>query len=94
MTVRSSDRIVVGVDGSAVSDAALRWGAREAALHDVGLSILYVVDPRVPAWGLGLATAATPAEYVQLQRDDALRILERALQTVVETVGRGRHRQR
>ncbi|WP_237568014.1 universal stress protein [Mycolicibacterium lacusdiani] len=87
MTVRSSDRIVVGVDGSAVSDAALRWGAREAALHDVGLSILYVVDPGVPAWGLGLATAAIPAEYVQLQRDDALRILERALQTVVDTVG-------
>jgi nucleotide-binding universal stress UspA family protein len=87
MTVRSSDRIVVGVDGSAVSDAALRWGAREAALHEVGLSILYVVDPGVPAWGLGLAAAALPAEYVQLQRDDALGILERALQTVVDTVG-------
>jgi len=38
--------IVVGVDGSAASLAALRWAAAEAAAHGAPLVALHVHDPR------------------------------------------------
>jgi nucleotide-binding universal stress UspA family protein len=48
-----TQRIVVGVDGSAASDAALRWACDEAALRGTGVVALHVVSipyelPRVP----------------------------------------------
>ena len=32
--------IVVGVDGSSASTAAVQWAARDAALHNVSLTIV------------------------------------------------------
>ncbi|HEY8215512.1 MAG TPA: universal stress protein [Acidimicrobiia bacterium] len=48
-----SQQIVVGVDGSPASDAALRWACDEAALRGAGVVVLHVVSipyelPRVP----------------------------------------------
>jgi nucleotide-binding universal stress UspA family protein len=37
-------RIVVGVDGSAASQAALRWAAGEAGLRRAGLLVIHVWD--------------------------------------------------
>ena len=39
------DRVVVGVDGSAASDEALRWAADEADRHDVGLVVVHAWSP-------------------------------------------------
>ncbi|HEV2637078.1 MAG TPA: universal stress protein [Actinocrinis sp.] len=39
--------IVVGVDGTAASIAALRWAAAEASAHDAPLTVVHVQDPRV-----------------------------------------------
>lgn len=51
--VRTLDggRIVVGVDGSAASAAAVRWAAEEARLRDatVHLVCAYHYDPRMRA---------------------------------------------
>jgi nucleotide-binding universal stress UspA family protein len=45
---RDMGRIVVGVDGSAHADRALRWAIREAELHGAELELVYayVIHPR------------------------------------------------
>jgi len=42
--------IVVGVDGSAASDAAVSWAAHDAALRGVSLTLVHVENPRAPTW--------------------------------------------
>ncbi len=44
-----SGRILVGVDGSPGSVAAVRWAASEAQLRGMGVHVLYVRDRRAPA---------------------------------------------
>jgi nucleotide-binding universal stress UspA family protein len=38
-------RIVVGVDGSAASDAAVRWAAKESAMRELPITLIHVVAP-------------------------------------------------
>ena len=49
-------RIVVGVDGSQSSRAALRWAASEARLRSAALDVVYCwhhpLETFVPAWGV------------------------------------------
>jgi nucleotide-binding universal stress UspA family protein len=73
-----SDRIVVGVDGSATSDSAIRWGAQEAAMRKVNLTLLYVLLPGLPVWGLGYSMAPLPLEYGEMQEEEGRRVLELA----------------
>ncbi len=42
--------IVVGVDGSAAALGAVRWAARDAALRNVPLTLVHVVDADLPEW--------------------------------------------
>jgi nucleotide-binding universal stress UspA family protein len=51
MTTRTSPtgRILVGVDGSPASVAAVRWAAREAQLRGMRVHVVHVRDRRVPA---------------------------------------------
>jgi nucleotide-binding universal stress UspA family protein len=42
--------ILVGVDGSAAALDAVRWAARNAALRDVPLVLVHVVDAALPEW--------------------------------------------
>ena len=84
-----SDRIVVGVDGSAPSDAALRWAAREAAMRKVALTVLHVLPPGLPGWGMGYAMAPLPPDYGEMQEEQGQRVLEAALRVVDETIAPG-----
>jgi len=85
MSDHQSDRIVVGVDGSAPSDAAVRWAAREAAMRNVGIALLYVMPPGLSVWGLGYSMAPLPLDYGELQQEEGQRVLE-AARRVVEAV--------
>ncbi|MCP9270942.1 universal stress protein [Mycolicibacterium arenosum] len=77
MSDHPSDRIVVGVDGSAASDAAVRWAARDAALRNVELTLLHVVQlPAVS--GVGYAIAPLPREFIEQQRDEGQRVIDAA----------------
>jgi nucleotide-binding universal stress UspA family protein len=60
MTTRTSPtrRILVGIDGSPASVAAVRWAASEAQLRGMRIHVVYVRDQRVPA----------PAHYAPLPR--------------------------
>ena len=66
-------RIVVGLDGSEVSETALRMGADLARRLDVPLHLVRVVDLAVVHWGANEAAA----EYAELS-DETVREKERA----------------
>ena len=69
--------ILVGVDRSASSMAAVDWATRDAAMRNVPLTLMHVVAPVVPAvapW----PEIPIPQDYFERQDDKARRILEDA----------------
>ena len=65
--------IVVGIDGSAESDAALRWACEEAVLRRVDLRVVHVVS--IP-WYLPDPTIVRPESVPERK---GAQVLERAL---------------
>lgn len=65
--------LVVGVDGSPSSMAAVEWAARDAEMRNVPLSVIHVVAPIV----VGIP-AAIPPDYSQMQEEAARTIIEQA----------------
>jgi nucleotide-binding universal stress UspA family protein len=76
--------VLVGVDGSAASTAAVAWATRNAAMHHLSLTLVHVVTPVVP-------TAAPWPElpvgndFFRWQDEDAVRVLGHARETVAES---------
>ncbi|OBI40274.1 universal stress protein [Mycobacterium kyorinense] len=50
--------IVVGVDGSAESRAAVRWAAREASMRHEAVTLVHVVQAVIVSWPIGAQQAA------------------------------------
>lgn len=75
--------ILVGVDGSVASDAAVRFVTRDAVLREAPLTLLHVVSP-VPDW----ATASGQAEIAAAWEENARDVVEQARKTAVATVGK------
>jgi nucleotide-binding universal stress UspA family protein len=75
MSEHRSNRMIVAVDGSAASDAAVRWATAEAAMRNAPLTLLHAMAPGVPVWGLGYAMAPLPLDYGELQEEDGKRVL-------------------
>ncbi|HWT47652.1 MAG TPA: universal stress protein [Mycobacterium sp.] len=76
--------ILVGVDRSASSTAAVNWAARDAALRNVPLTLMHVIAPGLPAvapW----PEIPIPQDYFERQDDKARRILEDARKTVADS---------
>lgn len=74
--------IVVGVDGSASSLAAVEWAARDAEMRNVDLTVVHVIAPILtvaPGW------SGTPptADYTEMLEGQAAAILEQAHQRAV-----------
>jgi nucleotide-binding universal stress UspA family protein len=65
--------VVVGVDGSAASDAAVRWAAAEAAMRALPMKLIHVVAP-----ALGDSTMAPNGTVTQSQQDQARQIIEQS----------------
>jgi nucleotide-binding universal stress UspA family protein len=42
--------VIVGIDGSPSSDAAVRWAAHDAAIRGLPLTLVYVENPAAPTW--------------------------------------------
>ncbi len=76
--------IVVGVDGSPPSNAAVAWAARDAALRNIPLSVVCVNAPTAPT-ASALMTVPVPADYPRWQRGQAEQTLEDA-RTIVADV--------
>ncbi|MGO4615491.1 universal stress protein [Nocardia sp. 2YAB30] len=64
--MRRDGPIVVGVDGSAGSAAAVAWGAQTAALHNASLHLVHVIDPTAD-YGPGITEPLTSTDYARLE---------------------------
>ncbi|MGB8391069.1 universal stress protein [Mycobacterium sp.] len=73
--------IVVGIDGSPASTAAIEWAARDAALHQVSLTVVHAVAPIPSASGLW-GEVPMPAGYEQWRDSEAKRVVDDALEVV------------
>ncbi|MDQ1626901.1 MAG: hypothetical protein QOI54_645 [Actinomycetota bacterium] len=78
-------RIVVGVDGSEASRAALRWAAEEASLRDAELQALLVWEPPLP-WIYGPVGAAQIAYVGMAPLIDPAQVERRARETLAQAV--------
>ncbi len=66
--------ILVAVDGSAESDAAVRWAARASEIHRVPITLIHVVMPVVVTWPV----RSLRAEFDAWQEDNARQTIEQA----------------
>ncbi|GAA5069380.1 universal stress protein [Nocardia callitridis] len=64
--MRNHGSILVGVDGSAGSIAALGWAARAAAVHRAPLRLVHMVDPTAD-YGPGATEPLTSTDYTRLE---------------------------
>jgi nucleotide-binding universal stress UspA family protein len=73
--------IVVGVDGSAASNAAVCWAAHDAVTRKIPLTLVHVVNPTVSTW----AQAPTLDRFAEWQENEGRRILADALKIARDT---------
>lgn len=79
---RPHHEIVVAVDGSPESHAAVQWAARDALLCDAVLVLVHVVPDSGDAQWLG---SSSPEHFDRMHRERAVEILDEARQLVNET---------
>lgn len=77
--------ILVCVDGSAESDAAVAWAAREAAMRGLPITVIHAVAPVVVGWPVGQLYADMPA----WQQDGAQQVIDQARKIVIANQGGG-----
>ncbi|MEB3982029.1 universal stress protein [Mycobacterium sp. 663a-19] len=75
--------ILVGVDGSAAALAAVRWAAHDAALRDVPLTVVHVVNDPVSGW----FQVPAPAGFRQWQEKRAREFIETAIKVAEDSTG-------
>ncbi len=75
--------ILVCVDGSAASDAAVAWGAREAVLRRLPVTLFHAVQPVVVGWPAGQLYADLP----EWQQENGRHVLDQARKTLAARLG-------
>lgn len=75
--------IVVGVDGSPESDAAILWATQEAVMREQSITLVHAIPPVITTWPGGLLDAT----YLEAQDATAHDVLEKAQKTVRNGVG-------
>jgi len=75
--------ILVGVDGSAAALGAVRWAARDAALRNVPLTLVQVVDAPLPEW----FEVASPAGFRHRQEKRLRDYIESAMKVAEQSTG-------
>lgn len=75
--------ILVGIDGSPESLAAVRWAAEEAALRDSRVTLMHVVAPIKVSWPIDYLEVS----YAEWQEDNAQHVIEQAQKTFYAAVG-------
>src|SRR5271166_184254 len=74
--------IAVGVDGSAASNAAVFWAAREGAMRNVPLSLVHMFKTFVPTF----PQIPMPSGVAEWQEDDGRKVLEQAVKIAEDAV--------
>ena len=81
MSERNTHRgVVVAVDGSASSQVAVRWAARDAAMRHVALTVVHVAPSlAAPASMWGWPAGRIPEEVLEIQENEARRVISEAI---------------
>src|SRR4051812_9998892 len=74
--------VVVGVDGSPASNAAVCWAAREAAMKNVTLTVVHVVNADVATW----PPMPYPETWAVWQEDEGRKVIAAAIKIAEESV--------
>jgi nucleotide-binding universal stress UspA family protein len=74
--------IVVGVDGSAASDAAICWAAHEAVMRNVPLHLVHMFKTFVPTF----PQIPMPSGVAEWQEDDGRKVLEQAVKIAADAM--------
>lgn len=83
MTTSSTDHgILVGVDGSPESHAALRWAAEEAVLRRSPVTLMHVVAPIVVTWPIEPVVTS----FTEWQEENAQHVIQQAEETFRDAV--------
>jgi nucleotide-binding universal stress UspA family protein len=81
----AGSEVVVGVDGSAASYAAVSWASHEAAMRGLPIKLCHVVAPTL------MGSTESPNDTItQAQEAEARRVLEQARRIVDERTGEAR----
>lgn len=75
--------ILVGVDGSPESEAAIRWATHEAVMRDQPITLLHAIAPVVVSWPV----AYLESNFAQSQENFAREVIEKAQKTVQASAG-------
>ncbi|BBZ73983.1 universal stress protein [Mycobacterium paraseoulense] len=75
--------VLVCVDGSAASDAAVAWGTREAVMRGLPITLMYAVPPVVVGWPVGQLYADMP----EWQQDSAQHVIDQARKMLRASLG-------
>jgi nucleotide-binding universal stress UspA family protein len=81
--VASKFGVLVCVDGSAASDAAVTWGMREAIMRQLPITLMHAVPPVVVGWPVGQLYADMP----EWQQDEAQHVIDQARKTLSAGLG-------
>lgn len=74
--------ILVGVDGSSESAAAVRWASREAQMFDIPLTLMCVVTPVGVRWPVG-PLQETVGEFERQNAEEALKLAREEASSIV-----------
>jgi nucleotide-binding universal stress UspA family protein len=78
--------ILVGIDGSANSEAAVRWAADEAVMRNITLTLIHVLSTPEGGWqGWGLSTTPLPGDLGKLQEQYAWQLIDDALKIIKDS---------
>lgn len=79
MSDRSKHGVLVGIDGSPESDAAVRWAANEAVLRDLPVTLMHIIAPIVVTWPVKYLESS----YQAWQEDNGRHVIEQAEKTLL-----------
>lgn len=79
----TSHGVLVGLDGSPESLAAVRFAAEEAVLRDTHVTLMHVIAPIVVSWPIDYLEVS----YAEWQEDNAQHVIEQAQKTFYAAIG-------
>src|SRR5271156_5581018 len=77
------NEILIGVDGSTESDAAVTWATREAIMRQLPIRLLHAVDPVIT----GCPAVPLYTDMLQWQEENAQIVIEKACKSVAARLG-------